>query len=155
MQLHWCEGDTSMLLHLAAYQHMLKQQPSASFCSGVSSGKKSKILSFLTQRFRGKAKIPHSPSCCCIVQQRGRHLREAAGACLSGQEYRVWQTLSQDRGAVVLQMPLSAQDVILPLGLWSDALEHLQSLGEPVSLQFYHINMEKCQMSSHHPKGNI
>lgn len=45
------------------------------------------------------------------------------------------------QGPVVLQMPFCAQDVILPLGLWSDALEHLQSLGEPVSLQFYHINM--------------
>lgn len=55
----------------------------------------------------------------------------------------MWQTLSQDRGAVELQMPPRAQDVILPPGLWPDALEHLQSLGEPVSLQFYHINMGK------------
>lgn len=40
-------------------------------------------------------------------------------------------------------MTVCAQDVIVPLGLWSDALEHLQSLGEPISLQFYHINREK------------
>lgn len=67
MQLHWCEGDSSMPLHLAVYEHMQKQQPSASFCSGVRSGKKSKTLSFLTQRFRDEAQIPHSPSRCCTA----------------------------------------------------------------------------------------
>lgn len=47
------------------------------------------------------------------------------------------------------------RDVILPLDLWSDVPEHLQSLGEPVSLQFYHINMEKCWLPSNRSGDNI
>lgn len=69
MQLHWCGGDgveeipaccciwqcTSTCWNNSPLHHSaLMLNPS------LSSGKKSKILSFLTQRFRGKAKIPHS-----------------------------------------------------------------------------------------------